>query len=195
MFSSLDRLITNDDSPPTSEIHSQHPVVTPCNKQNLNHFEMQSRKNNPGHANSMNNGNMNNGPNHMRPPFGNGPMGMPNNGGGHNMRPPLINRPQRPNGPPLLSNQPGGPRIPMNQAPGPGYGHGNNQGGMQNNMWNQNMGGPQPGNRGVRGGNGPMHGSPQGPGGSRMPMNQPGPMGMQRGMPMQVSAYAGVRDV
>ena len=56
--------------------------MTPCNKQNLNHFEMQSRKNNPGHANNSNNngsnmnnmggnmgGNMNNGPNHMRPPF------------------------------------------------------------------------------------------------------------------------------
>lgn len=133
-----------------SEIHSQNPVVTPCNKQNLNHFEMQSRKNNPGHANNnqMNNGNpmgnnLNNGPNHMRPPFAQNPnMGGPSNaGGGHNMRPPLINRPQRPgNGGPLLSSQP--------RMSGP-YNHSNNQSGMQNqNMWNnhQNMG-PQSGNQ------------------------------------------------
>ena len=110
---------------------------------------MQSRKNNPGHANNNNNnnnmnnmGNMNNGPgNHnMRPPFGaNNPMGMPN--AGHNMRPPLINRPQRPNGP-LLSSQ---PRMPMVGPPqGPPYNPG-----MQNqNLWNhpQNMG-PQSNNQ------------------------------------------------
>lgn len=163
---------------PKSEIHSQNPVVTPCNKQNLNHFEMQSRKNNPGHANNqMNNGNpmgnnLNNGPNHMRPPFAQnpnmgGPMGGPSNsGGGHNMRPPLINRPQRPgNGGPLLSSQP--------RMSGP-YNHSNNQSGMQNqNMWNnhQNMGpqsGNQPGNRNMR----PMHGSPRLGGNPMVGMNR-----------------------
>lgn len=122
---------------------------------------MQSRKNNPGHANNNNNNNQNNmnnmGNHNMRPPFGNmGNMGnMPNNAGhnmgNHNMRPPLINRPQRPppNGP-LISSQPrmGGPY--------------NNQGGMQNqNLWNhppQNMG-PQSNQSGPinRGRGGPMH--------------------------------------
>ncbi|XP_023217241.1 cleavage and polyadenylation specificity factor subunit 6-like [Centruroides sculpturatus] len=29
---------------PKKELHGQNPVVTPCSRQNLNHFEMQSRK-------------------------------------------------------------------------------------------------------------------------------------------------------
>jgi len=173
------------DKLPKTEIHGQNPVVTVCNKQNLNHFEMQSRKNNPGHANNNNNnnnnnmnnmGNMNNGPgNHnMRPPFsGNNPMGMPN--AGHNMRPPLINRPQRPNGP-LLSSQPPrgmpiGPQGPYNQG-----------GNMQNqNLWNQHLPNNQSG-PGNRGGRGPMHNSPQGGGPPR-----PNPMGGPPRMPGNVS--------
>lgn len=161
---------------------------------------MQSRKNNPGHANNnnMNNGNNmgnmnNNGPNHMRPPFaGNPMMSGHNSSGGHNMRPPLINRPQRPgpNGPPLLSSQPpnGPPRMPgMGQAGPYNHGnHGNNQGGMQNSLWNQNMG-PQQNNRSCIRGNGhpPMHGSPQG--GHPPRPNLGPPMGMPRMPPMQVS--------
>jgi cleavage and polyadenylation specificity factor subunit 6/7 len=86
-----------------SEIHGQNPVVTPCNRQNLNHFEMQSRKTAPGGPGG--------GPQHVggqqnfvnqRTGFG----GQPQSGG---MRPPLIQRPVRPNGPLL----PGQPRMQM----------------------------------------------------------------------------------
>ncbi|UYV61004.1 CPSF6 [Cordylochernes scorpioides] len=35
---------------PKKDIHGQNPVVTPCSRQNLNHFEMQSRK--PGQSSS-----------------------------------------------------------------------------------------------------------------------------------------------
>lgn len=86
-----------------SELHGQNPVVTPCNRQNLNHFEMQSRKLAPGGGGG--------GSQHMGGQQS-GPRQFPQSGGG--MRPPLIPRPSRPNGPLL----PGQPRM-MNQGGAP----------------------------------------------------------------------------
>lgn len=56
---------------PKKEIHGQHPVVTPCNKQSLNHFEMQSRKgNHPVHSGNRHEGppKVNNSWDERRPP-------------------------------------------------------------------------------------------------------------------------------
>lgn len=72
--------------------------MTSCNRQNLNHFEMQSRKSTPGGSGA--------GPQHVggQGNFGqrNAFSGQASSGG---MRPPLIQRPVRPNGP-LLAGQP-----------------------------------------------------------------------------------------
>lgn len=92
---------------PKLEIQGQNPAVTPCNRQALNHFELQSRKMNPagpGGAPGQQMG-MNSGP---RPPYNPNMSGPP---GG--MRPPLIGRQPRPNGPLL-----GQPRLPMQQPYG-----------------------------------------------------------------------------
>lgn len=103
---------------PKNEIHAQNPVVTPCNRQNLNHFEMQSRKTAPGGPGGgpQHVGGQQNFPN-QRSGFG----GPPPSGG---MRPPLIQRPVRPNGPLL----PGQPRMPMGPHQGmPPFGPGQPQ--------------------------------------------------------------------
>lgn len=89
---------------PKVEIQGQNPVVTPCNRQSLNHFEMQSRKQTPpapGQPAGMNNA--------PRPAF---TPGM--NSVSPGMRPPLIGRQPlpRPNGPLL-----GQPSRPPLQAP------------------------------------------------------------------------------
>lgn len=177
-----------------------------CSKQNLNHFEMQSRKNQPNHgANNNNNSNgnmgmgmgmgMNNGPPHgMRNPMYDNNQGGPgmgnrnnmmnNNGGNGNMRPPLMNRPQRSNGP-LLPNQPqnmGMGRGPSNYGPNSGGGHGSGsvQPGGGNQGWQSHqMGGGGPGNGGPTNGGqrgGPMHG-----GNPRSNGPIGGPIGMRLG--------------
>lgn len=95
-----------------SEIHGQNPVVTPCNRQNLNHFEMQSRKTAPGGVGG--------GPQHVggQPNFNQrGPPQPPG------MRPPLIQRPVRPNGPLI----PGQPRMGMPHQGMPPFGGGQPQ--------------------------------------------------------------------
>lgn len=93
---------------PKMEIHGQNPAVTPCNRQALNHFEMQSRKMNPtvgqGGPPGQQMG-MGSGP---RPPYNPNMSGPP-----AGMRPPLIGRQPRPNGPLL-----GQPRLPMQQPYG-----------------------------------------------------------------------------
>ncbi|RWS23477.1 cleavage and polyadenylation specificity factor-like protein, partial [Leptotrombidium deliense] len=135
---------------PKNELHGQNPVVTTCNKQNLNHFEMQSRKMTPGGAGNQQMPGPHPGPRNY---------GGPQAGGG--MRPPLISRPQRPNGPLI----PGQPRMPMPQ--------GNVQFGQGQPPWHAGMQQSGP----PRGGP-PMHsGGPQRPGMPmmRMPPNNRGP--------------------
>lgn len=94
---------------PKMEIQGQNPVVTPCNRQSLNHFEMQSRKMNPAAGGSGGppgqQMGMGSGP---RPPYNPNMSGPP-----VGMRPPLIGRQPRPNGPLL-----GQPRLPMQQPYG-----------------------------------------------------------------------------
>jgi hypothetical protein len=173
-----------------------------CSKQNLNHFEMQSRKNQPNHGANNNNNNSNgnnigNGPPHgMRNqmydgnPGGPGGIGrnpmMNNNGGGNgNMRPPLMNRPQRSNGP-LLSNQPqnmGMGRGPSNYGPnsgGGGHGGVSMQSGGGNQGWQPHqMGGGGPGSGGP--GNGGQRGLPMHNVNPRTGGPMGGPMGMRLG--------------
>ena len=93
------------DKLPKQEIHGQNPVVTPCNRHSLNHFELQSRKMNPTGPGGP--------PGQQMGMSAGGPRGPPYNpnmppGGG--MRPPLIGRQPRPNGPLL-----GQPRLPIQQ--------------------------------------------------------------------------------
>lgn len=89
-------------------VHNQHPIVTLCNRQNLNNFEMKSRKpglNGQNHPNNSNNQNQNNNQNNNNNNYMNNRNNYNQNhmqGGGQ--RPPLIPRPMRPNGP--LLNQP-----------------------------------------------------------------------------------------
>lgn len=93
---------------PKLEIQGQNPAVTPCNRQALNHFELQSRKMNPagqGAAAGPQQMGMAPGP---RPPYNPNMSGPP-----AGMRPPLIGRQPRPNGPLL-----GQPRLPMQQPYG-----------------------------------------------------------------------------
>ncbi|RWS17638.1 cleavage and polyadenylation specificity factor subunit 6-like protein [Dinothrombium tinctorium] len=94
---------------PKTELHGQNPIVTPCNKQNLNHFEMQSRKLAPGGGGNQQMAGHQSGPR---------AYGGPQAGGA--MRPPLISRPQRPNGPLI----PGQPRMPMPQSGSGPFGQG-----------------------------------------------------------------------
>jgi len=147
------------DKLPKVEIQGQNPVVTSCNRQSLNHFEMQSRKLTPGAPGS---GGQASGasslPSHGGPPgvLGNAPSGvMPINQGGMRsygssssmhppgqgqapgMRPPLIGRGPRPNGAPLL----GQPRMPPS----------NNYGQQQQGTW---------GGRGPSMNSGPRSGGP-----------------------------------
>ncbi|UXI18839.1 hypothetical protein NH340_JMT04782 [Sarcoptes scabiei] len=95
-------------------IHNQNPIVTLCNRQNLNNFEMKSRKTGVNgqqnqNSTSNNSNNSNNTTSNMNPN-----NFMQNNQRNFTMnmssgqRPPLIQRPMRPNGP-LLSSQ---PRLP-----------------------------------------------------------------------------------
>ncbi|XP_067127037.1 cleavage and polyadenylation specificity factor subunit 6-like isoform X3 [Centruroides vittatus] len=90
---------------PKKELHGQNPVVTPCSRQNLNHFEMQSRK--PSQGGSGRSGGM-------------GQRGMSSQGMGRN----------RNSQPPFQSQQrmpglPMGPPPP--QGPPPQYQGGNSK--------------------------------------------------------------------
>ena len=140
-------------------------MVTPCNRQNLNHFEMQSRKSNPGlaggaqHVGGNQQGNFTNRNNFNMQNAGGGPGGP--------MRQPLIQRPQRPNGPLL-----GQPRMPM---PHQGMGFGQPQG-----PWNS---GGMP-----RGGVPPRPPAPIHPGAppmAPMPMMRMPPQGQRGPAPQQ----------
>lgn len=107
---------------PKSEVHGQNPVVTQCNRQSLNHFELQSRKMTPGAPGQgpPGQGVLGNAPPGMGMSSGGPvmrPYGAPNmvsSGSAPGMRPPLIGRQPRPNGPLL-----GQPRMQMqtNSAP------------------------------------------------------------------------------
>uniref|UniRef100_A0A4W3K6L2 Cleavage and polyadenylation specificity factor subunit 6 n=1 Tax=Callorhinchus milii TaxID=7868 RepID=A0A4W3K6L2_CALMI len=86
---------------PKRDMHGQNPIVTPCNKQSLSQFEMQSRKCPPG-----------------PPPPGQGlppPLGGPPNRG--DRPPPPVMFPGQPFGQPPLGPLPPGPPPPV-----PGYG-------------------------------------------------------------------------
>lgn len=91
-----------------SELHGQNPAVTLCNRQNLNNFELKSRK--PGQNGQPNqtNNNANFGMQNHRNNYGQN-SNMPG-------RPPLIQRPMRPSGP-LLNNQPRMPPIQHQSIP------------------------------------------------------------------------------
>lgn len=185
---------------PKIEIHGQNPVVTPCNRQSLNHFEMQSKKQTPGSNNSNNNGN--NGS--STPGNGSGistsvPPNVPSaSSAPHHMAPgsnapsgPSMMRPRLPypptagpapgSRPPLLPTMPNRPLLPSHprgQMPqsgsyGPGPG-GSNTGG--NGGWPIHPGGPRgpppPPHAMVRGGMGHMQ-RPRAPGGGLL--MPPGP--------------------
>uniref|UniRef100_A0A2K6MSB6 Cleavage and polyadenylation specificity factor subunit 6 n=1 Tax=Rhinopithecus bieti TaxID=61621 RepID=A0A2K6MSB6_RHIBE len=83
---------------PKRELHGQNPVVTPCNKQFLSQFEMQSRKSPPP-------------PGQVLPP----PLAGPPNRG--DRPPPPVLFPGQPFGQPPLGPLPPGPPPPV-----PGYG-------------------------------------------------------------------------
>lgn len=198
------------DKLPKVEIHGQNPVVTPCNRQSLNHFEMQSKKQTTGSNNSNNNGN--NGS--TTPSGGNGggistsmpanvPTAVPTP---HHMAPgsnpppgPAMMRPQRlpypPSSgpapgsrPPLLPTMPNRPLLPSHprgQMPQSGsYGpSGSNAGG--NGGWPSHPGGPRgpppPPHAMVRGGMGHMQ-RPRVPGaGLLMPPGPPSDPGHRIG--------------
>ena len=131
-----------------SELHGQNPVVTSCNTQNLNHFELQSRKLNPGLAGNAHMSNQSQGTRNYTGPQGTG------------LRPPLINRSNRPNGP-LIGGQ---PRLPM-----PPQGNGGSYQGQT--PWHpMGLGG------GPSRGQPPVHSGPSRPGMQMMRMpNQRGP--------------------
>lgn len=124
-------------------IQGQNPVVTACNRQNLNNFELKSRKpgtngqanqnqnnssNNSNNNNSSsNNTNNNSGSNFM---LNNRSNFNQNQGMQSSQRPPLIPRPMRPN-PPLLNNAPSiAPNMPHQSMR---FGNSNSQ------PWNQMM--------------------------------------------------------
>lgn len=193
---------------PKIEIHGQNPVVTPCNRQSLNHFEMQSKKQTTGSNNSNNNGN-----NGSSTP-GNGTSGISTSVASnvpaasttpHHMAPgnsapsgPAMMRPRLPypptsgpspgSRPPLLPTMPSRPLLPSHprgQMPQSGsYGPGGSSSGG-NGGWPHPPGGPRgpppPPHAMVRGGMGHMQRPRALGGGLLMPPGPPSDPGHRIG--------------